>query len=660
MKKAVCIILVLVCLILMSSCTGEDAKTDSEATQETSAVSLDSPGLRLVAPEGVSVLLYAGFEGNNLVGSDAVETENGQTIYTYRTLKAGNYRCKAFGNDYYTVSQNVYYSEADIATGKTLNIDPGKAAGNGFEPTDEIRLYTQEVLDNLLPSSASQWPEYAHIFTTPAFAEDHPIHQQTTQQEMMDFLYELDDPDDQMYIYILGKTELGFEIPVVVFTSTDLSGTNTLEEAAARIRETEKTTIAYEAQIHGDEPASGEACLAMIATLDGAYGNEVLDTVNIYCIPRINPDGSSKFQLKNTSDNINMNRDFLYSQSMEVTLVHHAYNLFLPEVVINGHEFTNVAISETTAPMEDIKIGPAQHLNSESTVNELTLEIVDAMFADINELGLRSYYYYDSGSFHPLLSTKNNSIGRTYSGLYGSLSFLLETDGGNSGMSRIHRRVISQYVAAESIIDYVVSNEKKIRTEIANARNKIVEKGSVYGEENDEIVLAHGTTNETTVLGRPLWDMRSGTAADADATDVIIRYDKALRTRIRPTAYVIPAGEAWTDAVLEILDKHAVRYDTLASGATIMLQQYVEATEGAELTEEAAVTFENGAIVIPMNQISGNIIAVLMEPDVDDTEGYNGTLVQSHVLSPSNGKFPIYRYIHDLIDGKVSLTNSNE
>lgn len=656
MKKALCIILIFASLISLSSCKGEEAIPESQTTQAV----IDSPGLRLVLPEDVSVFLYVDFAERNLINPEAIETGNGQTTYIYQTLKPGNYRCKAFGNGYYTVAQNLYYSEADMETGKTLNVDPGKKSGQGFEPTDVIYLYTQEVLEQLLPSSASQWPEYAHIFTTPAFANDRPKHQQTTQQEMMDFLYEHDDPDDKMYIYILGKTDLGFEIPIVVFTSIDLSGTNTLEEAAARIRAEERTTIAYEAQIHGDEPASGEACLAMIGSLDGAYGDEILDTVNVYCIPRINPDGSSKFQLKNTTDLINMNRDFLYSQSMEVTLVHQAYNSFLPEVVISGHEFTNIAISETVAPMEDIKIGPAQNLNSESTINELTLEIVDTAFADLNELDLRSYYYYDSDSSRPVLSTKNNTIGRTYSGLYGSLSFLLETDGGNSGMSRLHRRVISQYVAAESIINYVVNNESKIRTEVADARNKIAEKGSVYGEENDEIVLSHGTTNETTVLKRPLWDMSSGAAADAEATDEIIRYDKAERTRIRPTAYVIPADEAWTEAALEILDKHAIRYDTLAPGATVMLQQYRKDSTAAELTEEMAVTFENGAIVIPMNQISGNIIAVLMEPDVDDTVGYNGTLAQSLAVAATNEMYPIYRYIHDLDDGKVTLLNENE
>ena len=34
---------------------------------------------------------------------------------------------------------------------------------------------------------------------------------------------------------------------------------------------------------------------------------------------------------------------------------------------------------------------------------------------------------------------------------------------------------------------------------------------------------------------------------------------------------------------------------------------------------DANVTFEKGAYVIPMDQVSGNVIAMIMEPDVNDS-----------------------------------------
>ena len=66
----------------------------------------------------------------------------------------------------------------------------------------------------------------------------------------------------------------------------------------------------------------------------------------------------------------------------------------------------------------------------------------------------------------------------------------------------------------------------------------------------------------------------------------------------------------------------------------------------ADLRDAANVTFEKGAYVIPMDQVSGNVIAMIMEPDVNDSNGYDGTLVQYGVVSydETTKNFPIYRY----------------
>ena len=45
----------------------------------------------------------------------------------------------------------------------------------------------------------------------------------------------------------------------------------------------------------------------------------------------------------------------------------------------------------------------------------------------------------------------------------------------------------------------------------------------------------------------------------------------------------------------------------------------------ADLRELAPVTFEKGALVVPMDQEMGTIIGMLMEPDVGDSASYNGT-----------------------------------
>ena len=46
----------------------------------------------------------------------------------------------------------------------------------------------------------------------------------------------------------------------------------------------------------------------------------------------------------------------------------------------------------------------------------------------------------------------------------------------------------------------------------------------------------------------------------------------------------------------------------------------------AGLRDTADVTFASGAYVFPMDQVASNVIAMLCEPDVTDSNGYDGTL----------------------------------
>ena len=107
---------------------------------------------------------------------------------------------------------------------------------------------------------------------------------------------------------------------------------------------------------------------------------------------------------------------------------------------------------------------------------------------------------------------------------------------------------------------------------------------------------------------------------------------------------------------LYILQNQGAEYYELEPGSTAELKQYYYVGEytynekkagfTADLRDAAKVTFEKGAYVIPMDQVSGNVIAMIMEPDVNDSNGYDGTLVQYGVVSydKTTKNFPIYRY----------------
>ena len=104
------------------------------------------------------------------------------------------------------------------------------------------------------------------------------------------------------------------------------------------------------------------------------------------------------------------------------------------------------------------------------------------------------------------------------------------------------------------------------------------------------------------------------------------------------------------------MDNQGAEYYKLNAGTTASLQQYyyvgdytVNArTRGIEagLRDTADVTFTNGAYVFPMDQVAGNVIAMLCEPDVTDSNGYDGTLYQYKQIDydKDSKNFPMYRY----------------
>jgi len=602
--------------------------------------------VEITAPEGVSLKVYDAFTEGNAIQPTSSRKENGSIIYTYPLGKAGNYRWEASGTGYNKVTKNFYVSADKKSQGMTLNADPGKVVPGGFQAPYANR-YTDEVVENLLFTQSDKWKDYEHVFTTPFFTKDYAALQQTTQDDMMAYIQSLDDPDDNLYLYSLGKSPVfGYDIPIVVFSETDLSSAKTLEEAAALVNKNEKATIQYQGLIHANEPAAGEGCLAMIGALDGDYGKKVLPSVNVYCIPRFNPDGARLFQRTNAAMSVDMNRDHLLVRSDEVAMVHHAYNLFWPEMVIDSHEF-KINTTLTSASFDDVQLGAAASQNSSLVVNALSQTMIHQAQDELWDIGLRAYHYS---------STVNNAIGRAYYGLQGSLSFLIETRGIYGGVDFFERRVLSHYASVESLINYVVEHHDEVVKAVADGRNQLVEDGATY-EESDKLVLKHRINSKTQpgrTVKRPTWDLATGTTQNPEQTKTYYIYNEVVTTRTRPTAYVIPKGEAWAERAVDILTKNGVTYYELEPGAAAMLQQYMGSKTKAVRAPETLAEFPTGAYVFPMNQFGANVLAMTMEPDVADTEGYNGTLAQSGVLEPQAGVFPLYCSIRNLdAQGKI-------
>lgn len=631
-----------------------------------------------IVQEDVTVELYQGFPAAGYLSlAESIEQGHITEIApdsdgTYPIAAAGIYSYHIFGEGYYNIMKLFIVTDEILASGQIdLEITPyfGKLGEDGFQPTVKPEnapdTYVMDERDQMLII----WPDELleqrfsvepQGYKSPAFTGEHAAHRVTSQDELMAFLQDRDAKCDYMHLYSAGTTpNYHYDLPLAIFSQTEIPAGATLEEAAQLLRANGKVNIWYQTQIHPNEPAAGEGSLVVIDNfIDDPSVAALLDTVNLIIVPRINPDGSYLFS-RATYDGYDMNRDHMALKAGELAQLHTAYRLFMAEVVMDGHEFDFYGAFESwydmtpqpyTGDADDLETTPATSLNDDPAVTALALKMCAYTFDQAEDAGLRVNHYG---------TTVNNPIGRAYFGLYNCLSFLVETRGIGAGKTTFERRVFSQETAMMSYITYASQHAQEIKETVAAARAAVIEQGKTFDE--TELLALHQVASgntQTEYDGNRVRYNLDGSLKDENRNKLNLN-DTIVRGRARPAAYVIPKNIANLDKILYILDNQGAEYYDLEPNSSANLKQYYYVDEytynerkmgfTADLRDEAKTVFENGAVVIPMDQVAGNVIAMLMEPDVNDSNGYDGSLVQYGVIAydEATNNFPIYRYEGD-------------
>lgn len=596
-----------------------------------------------VADSSYTVELYKGITSQKTLLTPAY-TEDNAYYYTLTASGSYCYFVKSSSASHYSVRQNFNLSSQQIKTKIVWDVTPATRTTTGWDHK-EVWSYTDEVMASAFPSSPELWPDYAELFKVPALTIPRTDHQMTTQTEMMDYITALDGEKDNMYVFNLGKSggpsDKQLDIPVVFFSTTDLSEAATWEDAAALLHANGKLTALYQAQVHGNEPAAGEAALGMLKAFDGSYGENLLNNMNICVVPRLNVYGAYKAQRYVYVDgkDVDPNRDFVKLDSQEVLLRTQLFLALEPEVYFDNHEY-QLRVTNTNVAMHDVKLNSVYTTKSTEAFRELSLTLAYEAFgrAEENNLG---YGWYDDS-----VNGYNASVGTTNVAMRGCLSFLTETNGIYGGNQQLERRMMSHISVVTGILDYVNANTAAVQKVVDDQRRDIVERGKTY-EDSDTVVLKTGSTDrpDLYIAGK---QVAASSGKITSTTFTSKSFDVAKLSRTAPTAYVIPAGEAWAETAIENLRLNGVTVQKIPSAAVVQLQQYTGTTSAAALTEEKAVSFPNGAYVMTMNQVNSYILAVRMEPDMSDGSSNTVTFAQEGVIPATNNTFPIYRYIHDL------------
>lgn len=491
------------------------------------------------------------------------------------------------------------------------------------------------------------YPDPGADFNTPAFTKEGRSF--TSQEEMMDFVRNLDEENNLVNLSIIGESSEGREIPMLEFKK----GKNSKK----------KPTVWIHSQIHGNEPAAGETALVMAKQLTGVYGEKVLEKINVIVVPRVNPDGSYYFQ-RQDSNGFDLNRDHIKMESPEIKAIHKAFNKIQPEVSIVGHEYGvrhNSQIfqdigEQGSLAYHDILLQSGRNLGIPEQIRDKAFDLfISNARNELTEQGFSNGIYYSVAGLNekgePVINepTYGADRGPSYLGLQPAFSFITETRGIGIGREAFERRVASAVTAQKSILETTAQNSKMIKKVVENSRKQTVKNGR-KADDNDKIAI---TMKRTQIDNK---DFKVTDIATGEPVDLKIQYmssTKAIPTleRVRPTNYIIPPEY---NEIAERIEMMGINVRKTKKSMKLEVETYsVKDKETDETAFEGVyqshvktdvsthdVVIPGGSYVFSMAQATANKLPIIFEP-----ESPSSFVTWNFIQSEVGETLPIYRFM---------------
>jgi hypothetical protein len=457
----------------------------------------------------------------------------------------------------------------------------------------------------------------------------------TTHEEMLAHVSGLQARAPHLQLGTLGFSQQGRTIPVLVFTAEGIRD-------AAAIRALGRPILWLIGQQHGNEPAGGEAMLAVASALADGELREFLQRVTVVLVPRLNPDGAVA-ATRSTADGSDPNRDHLLLTSPEVRALHAAMADLPPALVLDAHEF-QVAGSWLTQ-FKAIQKSDAMLLYAThpAVVRDLASYservFIDAIARSFEPFGLSWSWYYTATGQAVSLGGNAPGISRNNFAMSGAVSVLVETRGIGVGLQGYQRRVATHYLAAKAVIEQAAGEPEALLRQVAEARR-------MMAETPDPIVISHRAETVTTKI--LLADPRTGAEIPITVDFTDTRHVSITRTRSRPTAYLMQPEAQPAIEALGLRGVHLCQAQPEPVATEAFLITAKEAPSNREsINPDGAVEVSlvpravipsAGAVVVPIGQPSAAIVSAALEPDSPGS--YVGTGL---VPVGASGEAPIYR-----------------
>jgi hypothetical protein len=390
-------------------------------------------------------------------------------------------------------------------------------------------------------------------------------------------------------------------------------------------------------QQHGDEPASGEAVLALAGRLADGPLAALLDRINVVLLPRANPDGADA-NSRLTGAGLDSNRDHLLLRTREAVAQAMLVQRYRPHVVVDAHEHTVIgryldkfgAVQRFDMLFQyamTANLPPALSSASEAWFRR-------PMLAAMEREGLRTEWYYTTTfaleDRRLSMGGAQPDTGRNVNGLRNTISILLDNRGIGIGRWHYARRVHSQVVAQASILDSAARHADGLLA----LREQVEQEVASSACRGEVVVLAAQTPGR-----RELLFLDPETGADKP---VVVDWNsslelRALRVRARPCGYWLAADAQDAVERLRALGVTVHRFD---APATLQGEHWRETARGegarpdvrgsagdagssilnvrVEL-ESLRLEVPAGSYYVPLGQPLANLVIAALEPDTQNS-----------------------------------------
>jgi len=527
----------------------------------------------------------------------------------------------------------------------------------------------------------------AAIVKTPA--EQTNFTEYSQHEAITRFLSELDYISKEISVQIIGRT-----MATEDFEAKDIYLCIITEEGAdcPHKLNREKPTFLLIASQHGNEQSAKEAALWLVRDLSVGELKPLLKKMNFLIIPQANPHGNW-FDQRRNGQNLDLNRDHMKLESLEVEAIHDVFRTWMPEATMDVHEKGDDYYQVSIGCVSNINIHHDIQDFSRNTVLpevEKSLKAKRITFHEYlvtQEMGIDSsagvtYSQEDLKNREKMkrYSTTDLNDGRNSLGIYETLSFIQEGSSRHD-IATLRDRTRWQYYGMRFLAQSIARHGEEINALVRGLRKDLLEKAKIYSEEDAvhlRMKYARDEKQSTLTIKkfeRSEAQIRGILKVDKKAGDILTRNDispypfpskyKVVEETVknwfpdvepiisvpRPLGYIITAKY---HTIAELLIRHRLKVDVFTQDSPVDVEAYqvsdivpseYDYLPPVKIEVEPKVlktVMKKGDYYISCAQDGANLITSLLEPQ----SLYGFIRYWKLQLVPEKGSvFPFYRVI---------------